>query len=428
MTVQVRMPYGDEIVAAALEWGHILDTLDIADAPALNEPDTVLAAGLEHPIGQEEPVFARFHAGEQIAIVVSDSFRATGIDRLLPCLLDRLEEAGCRDEDIFFLFSTGSHRGPTDAEAMRILGTEVFLRFRHRAFTHDPADASQLVCIGDTSRGTPVYLNRRLLEADRVIVTGTVVLHYFGGFGGGRKSIVPGLAGLDTIAHNHALNLHPTQDQLNPAVHIGVLDGNPVAEDMLEGAEACDIDCLINTVLNRDGEIAGVFTGDMDAAHRAACDFARSLYAVNIRERADVVIASAGKAKNYVQSHKALFNAYQAVKPGGRIIFLAEVPEGFGGNKFTQWLNLGSRERIIAELRKNAEINGQTALSTIEKGPITLFVTELSPEQCALMGGRKADSLDAALAVVRDEMQQSGVAEPTIYLMPSASYTVPFLA
>lgn len=426
--MQIRMPYGGEIVAAALEWGRVLDTLDIADTPALEEPDEALAEGLENPIGQSGPVLGQFHAGEQVAIVVSDSFRATGIDRLLPRLLDGLEEAGCSDEDIFFLFSTGSHRGPTDAEAMRILGTEVYQRFRHRAFTHDPADAAQLVHVGDTSRGTPVHLNRRLLEADRVIVTGTVVLHYFGGFGGGRKSIVPGLAGLDTIAHNHALNLHREKDELDPAVRIGVLDGNPVAEDMLEGAEACAIDCLINTVLNRDGEIAGVFVGDMNAAHRAACEFARSLYAVNIRDRADVVIASAGKARNYIQSHKALFNAYQAVKPGGRIIFLAEAPEGFGGNKFTQWLNLGSRERIIAELRKNAEINGQTALSTIEKGPITLFVTELSAEQCALMGGRKADSLDAALAVVRDEMQQSDVANPSVYLMPSASYTVPFLA
>lgn len=425
--MQVRIPYGNDTIEAALEWGHVLETLDIADTPALDAPAGVLAEGLKNPIGQDKPVLERFHAGEQIAIVVSDSFRATGIDRLLPGLLDALHGAGCRDEDIFFLFSTGSHRGPTDTEAMRILGTEVFLRFRDRTFTHDPADIEQLVCVGDTSRGTPVFLNRRLIEADRVIVTGTVVLHYFGGFGGGRKSIVPGLAGLDTIAHNHALNLHPQEDRLDPAVRIGVLDGNPVAEDMLEGAESCRVDCLINTVLNRDGEIAGVFTGDLDAAHRAACEFAQSLYAVKIPERADVVIGSAGKAKNYVQSHKALFNAYQAVKPDGRIIFLAEAPEGFGGNKFTQWLDLGSRERIIAELRKDAEINGQTALSTIEKGPITLFVTELSAEQCALMGGRKADGLDTALALVHDEMQAAGIPNPAIYLMPSASYTVPFL-
>jgi nickel-dependent lactate racemase len=270
-----------------------------------------------------------------------------------------------------------------------------------------------------------VRVNRRAVECDRLILTGTCVMHYFGGYGGGRKSLVPGIAAADTIAQNHARNLDPVEDRLNPAVRIGALDGNPVAEDMLEASRFCRVDGIVNTVLNRRGEIAGLFAGEMDAAHRAAADFARGLYAVPIARRADIVIASAGAAKNFIQSHKALFNAYQAVKPGGRIIFLAPAPEGYGGNKFRDWISLGSRDAIIAALRTRAEINGQTALSTIEKAAITLMVTELPEADVALMGARKAQSLEAAIQTARAELADMGIARPTCYVMPAASYSVP---
>ena len=426
--MQICMPYGNKALEVELVRGRHLGTLDVADTPGLPDPVQSLRIALDHPIGMPSRALDGFRGTDRIAVVVSDSFRTTRMEQLLPALLDGIQEAGGREENVFFLFATGSHRGPTEEEARRILGPSVYDQFHSRAFTYDPADTAQLVYRGTTSRRTPVYLNRRLLKADRVIVTGTVVLHYFGGFGGGRKAILPGLAGMESIAHNHSLNLHPTEDRLDPAVRIGVLDGNPVAEDMLEGARFCRVDFLVNTVLNRRGEIAGIFAGEMEAAHRAACSLAHEMYVVPISGRADIVVASAGNARNFIQSHKALFNAYQAVKPGGRIVFLTAAPEGFGGNKFAQWLSLGTRERIIAELRKNAEINGQTALSTLEKGPITLFVTELTPEQCALMGGRKAENLSGALDLAFDELRESGVAEPSYYLMPSASYSVPVLA
>jgi len=419
------MPYGDTEQETAIAWGRCLGILDVANAPPLADIAQATREALRRPIGMERPALAGVRPGEKIVIVVSDAFRKTGIHEILPTFLESLAEAGARDDDIAFLVATGSHRAPTAVEQGRILGEAVYRRFRARAFVHDPVDTENLVYMGRTSRGTPVSLNRRLVEADHVFVTGTVVLHYFGGFGGGRKSIVPGLAGIDTIAHNHALNLHPTEDRLNPAVRIGVLDGNPLAEDMIEAARMCRVDCIINTVLNRDGAIAGLFVGELDAAHRAAAGFARDLYAVQINEKADLVVTSAGNAKNFIQSHKALFNGCQALKPGGRMVFLAAAPEGLGGNKFMHWLGLGSRSAIIAELRKNAEINGQTALSTIEKSIITTFVTELSENEVSRMGGRKASDLGEALERVRADLAAGGVADPTYYLMPSASYTVP---
>lgn len=425
--MRIAMPYNEGEQQAELDWGRCLGALDIVNWPPLLDVTVAAREALLHPIGMEHSVFDRIRPGAKVVIVVSDSFRKTRIHEILPVLLDGLDQAGARAEDISFLYSTGSHRPPTEVEQKEILGTAVYDRFRQRSFIHNPADRENLVFMGRTSRGTPVSLNRRLVEADHVILTGTVVLHYFGGFGGGRKSVVPGLAGIETIAHNHALNLHPTENRLNPDVRIGVLDGNPVAEDMLEGARFCRVDWIVNTVLNRDGAIAGLFAGELDAAHRAAARFAWDLYAVRIEEQADFVIADAGNARNFVQCHKALFNAYQAIKPGGRIVFLAAAPEGFGGNKFAQWLRLGTRDAVIAELRKNAEINGQTALSTLEKAPLTTFVTELSDDEVSLMRGRRAGTLSEALECVRADLAAASVPAPTYYTMPSASYTVPWL-
>ena len=423
----IRLPYGDQIQEADVSWGRCLGVLDIAEAPGLADIPRAVRTAIEQPIGMDGSLLAHVRRDESVLIVVSDSFRYTGADRFLPPLLDALAERGVRDADVRLIFATGTHRSPTESEQERILGPEVYARFRRQLVLHHPHDAGCLAFAGTTSRGTRVYINRLVQESAHVIVTGAVVLHYFGGFGGGRKSIVPGLAGVETIAHNHALNLHPFEPRLDPAVRIGALDGNPVAEDMLEATRLCRVTGIVNTVLNRHGEIVNIFAGELDAAHRAAAQCARALYAVSIEQPADLVIASAGNARNFVQSHKALFNAFQAMRPGGRLVFLAACPEGLGGNKLQRWLSLGSREAVIAELRKNAEINGQTALSTLEKAPSAFMVTELDAGQTALLGARKAASLSDALDHARSELAAAGNPNPTYYVMPSAAYTVPFV-
>ncbi|MCX5759828.1 MAG: nickel-dependent lactate racemase, partial [Candidatus Hydrogenedentes bacterium] len=338
-------------------------------------------------------------------------------------LIDELNGAGIPDADIQFLFATGVHRAPRWEEQARILGPAIYERFKDRAYAHDPRDDANLVAVGTTSRGTPVIVNRRAVEADRRIVVGAVVLHYFGGFGGGRKSILPGLASVEAIARNHSMNLDPAEDRLNPDVRIGALDGNPVAEDMLEAAQIVGVDYSVNTVLNRHAQLAAVFAGELDAAHRAAAEYARGMFAVPIAERADLVVANAGLTHNFVQSHKALYNAYQAVKPDGRIVFVARCEEGLGGEAFAKWIRLGNREAIIAGLRRHSEINGQTALSTVEKAPIALFVTDMTDDDVLTLGGRKSPTLEQAIATALSELAPR--VPLTGYVMPSAAYTVP---
>ena len=425
--MRVVMPCGSSVMEANLDWGHSLGSLDIADVPGLTDLQTAYRRAVTQPIGFLSGLWDSFRPGETVAIVLSDAFRHTGMNQLLPFMLEDLFRAGIAEKDILFIFATGTHRPPTQEEQARIVGADIFARFQSQCIVHDPHDEACLLYVGETRRGTPVWTNQQVYDCDRVILTGAVVLHYFAGFGGGRKALLPGLAGAVSIAHNHALNLHPKENRLNPAVRIGALDGNPVAEDMLEGAQLCKTDGIINTVLNRRGEIAGIFSGEMDAAHRAAARFAWQCYAAPIRRCADLVIASAGDAANFVQSHKALFNASLAATPNCRIVLLAPAPEGLGGDKFDRWLALKTREAIFTELRKHAEINGQTALSTIEKAPRTILVTDLSDSDVALIGARKAASLDDALALARTELRQTGVTDPTCYCMPSASYTVPWM-
>ena len=421
----IAIPYGTELLTASMDWATVLDTLTIGAAPPARDLDSLLVEKLDAPIGQHA-LRRVLRPNGSVIIVVSDSFRKTAIHVVLPGLIRYLNASNVSNDAIAFLVATGTHRPPTAEEKAEILGEAIYDRFQSRIFCHDPDDEENLVHCGTTSRSTPVYINRHAMVADTVIATGTTVLHYFGGFGGGRKSIVPGIAGRKTIAANHALNLDAHENRLNPDVRIGRLDGNPVAEDMLEGSRFCNVDFMINTVLNQDGAIAGLFCGDLEAAHRQACAFAESLYAVPIRKKADFVIASAGKAKNFIQSHKTLYNAFQVVKPGGPIILATPASEGYGGNKFEAWLGLKTPDAIIAALREHAEINGQTALSTIEKARNAILITAMRSEDVEGLGAVKARDLADALDRVRNRLNPPDGQRPTCYLMPDGAYTVPF--
>jgi nickel-dependent lactate racemase len=425
---EIVLSYGDGTQSAQLDWDTPLGTIDVASVTPLADPVAKLLTVLDDPIGLNVPVLSAVKPDDHITITVSDAFRKTAIDLLLPTLIDSLTAKGVREDTIRFLFATGTHRAPNAEEQRRILGTEAYGRFEGRLFVHDPHDSANLVYLGQTKRGTPVWINRLAVECDRLIVTGACVLHYFGGFGGGRKGIVPGVAGVETISHNHALNLDPIEDRLNPEVRIGVLDGNPVSEDMVEAATMVSVTGLINTVLTPNGEIADVFVGDLDAAHRAAADYAYSLYARPIDRQADLVIASAGDRRNFVQSHKALYNAWQAMRPGGRIILLARCEEGIGGHRFAEWLAKGSREAVISGLRETSEINGQTALSTLEKAQQAFLVSDLSEQDLALVGGQSGPNLQSALGLAHETLVAEGCSNPTTWLMPNAAYTVPFLS
>lgn len=377
--------------------------------------------------GTVRPVFELIHPGESVCLVVSDHTRKTACDLVLPVLLHGLRGRNCSFKDMFVLVASGIHRHPTAPEIEKIIGAEAAKEFSGRIYLHDADDGRGLVAVGKTGNGHEVRINRRAVEADRLVLVGATAFHYHAGFGGGRKSIVPGIAARATIAYTHSLTIDPVADRIRKGVAIGALAGNPVAEAMLECARLHPPDFIINTVLAPDGSLAGVFAGDMDIAHRNACRLAEKVSRVNIDVPADFVIGSAGSASNWIQSHKALFNAHRAIREGGFVILEAGCPEGIGNDRFRHWITKPDLAAIFKGLRSSPEVLGQTALSTRQKAPGTVLVTNMSRDATDALGMRSVKTMRAALKIVLADLAKAGVRRPSYYIMPDAMSVVPFL-
>ena len=305
-----------------------------------------------------------------------------------------------KKEQIEIIVGLGIHRKQSPQEHQTILGS---LFGKITVCDHDCDDKTGLVDLGSTTSGFPVQINRKVVEADRVILTGTIGLHYFAGFGGGRKGLVPGVASRETCMATHFAVFNPPEiGGRNPKATTGNLQGNPVHEAILGAARMVRPDFLLNTVLTADKQIKKVFCGEMEMAHLAGCELARDLYTKPLEKAFDLAVVSCGghpKDINFIQAHKALDYSVHAVKPGGVVILLASCPDGFGNETFYDWFKYHNLDEFEQALRSHYEINGQTAWSTLVKARTwqVILVSEFSFEQTQQMGMTKAKTLDEAL-------------------------------
>ncbi|MFO7671490.1 MAG: nickel-dependent lactate racemase [Bacteroidales bacterium] len=280
-----------------------------------------LANPINHP-----PISGSVTKGQKVAIIFSDITRATPYPILLPPLLDALSHLP--DDHITFFCATGTHRPATPEELNTILGKEVTERFRIRQ--NSASDPSQQKFAGTTSSGNRIRLNKEILECDLRILTGFIEPHFFAGFSGGGKALMPGMASLETVRNNHAIrNLE------HPKTRWGHTSGNPLWEEVTEAAEMASPLFLLNVTLNRDKEITGVFAGELREAHSRGCAFAKENAMAPLEGEFDVVITSNSGYPldlNIYQSVKGMSAAERVVKKGGTIIMTAEcwdgIPEG----------------------------------------------------------------------------------------------------
>lgn len=397
----VELKYGSQTLAVELPDARVLRPRPKTPAAP---PAELVRAALARPIGGP-PLAEILTPGEQVVIVTSDITRYTGSEYYLPVLVEELNARGIKDEDIRVVVALGIHRAQSEAEHRKILGP---LHGRIRVVDHDCDNPAELVTLGETRGGIPVSINRRVAEAQRLIVTGTLGFHYFAGFGGGRKGLVPGVASRATCMATHFGVFNPPEiGGKHPRATTGVLAGNPVHEAILEAARMARPDFLLNTLLSPTKEILEVFCGDLEQAHLAGCALCRELYEVALEEPADLALVSCGgqpKDINFIQAHKALDYGVKALRPGGTLILLAACPDGFGNKTFFDWFRYQDLGEFEAALRRNYEINGQTAHATLSKARQyrVILVSELSAEQTAAMGMEKAADLDAALALARE--------------------------
>lgn len=288
---------------------------------------------LDHPIGAG-PLEEAVRPGDKVCILISDITRRWHQpSAYLPILVERLNRAGIPDRDILILCATGTHSRQTREEQVSLVGEELYRRIRFR--DHQCDDKEHLPYMGTTSRRTPVWLNSYAMACDKIILTGGVVYHFLAGFGGGRKSIVPGIAGRETINtnHNNALNKGLGSGSNPRACNGNMTEDNPFYSDLMECAAFAKPAYLLNVIVDDSYQIVGAFAGDWREAHAQAAKAVEKLDGVPVPRRAPLVIASAGgypKDINLYQTSKTLSNALAAAAPGGTIVLLSQCREGFG--------------------------------------------------------------------------------------------------
>ena len=385
---------------------------------------------LDHPIGAG-PIEETVQPGEKVCIIISDVTRRwQQPSTYLPILVERLNRAGIPDGDILILCATGTHGLQTEEEHISLVGEDLYRRIRF--IDHQCDDKEHLTYMGTTSRGTPVWLNSYAMACDKLILTGGVVYHFLAGFGGGRKSVVPGIAGRETINtnHNNALN-HGLGSGSNPRVCNGNMgEDNPFHSDLVECAAFAKPAYLLNVFVDDNYQIVGAFAGDWQKAHEAAAKVVEQMDGVPIPRRTPLVIASAGgfpKDINLYQTSKTLSNALAAVAPGGTMILLSQCREGFGDPDCeAQICSYDTMEEREKALRADFSIGGFVGFLFAEASENyhLILVTDILSERFGRTKIQVARTLDEALALAAQCNGGSLDGVETI-LMPYGGSTFP---
>ncbi len=341
---------------------------------------------LDHPLGRSLSDLS----GRSASILVSDLTRPSPSHLLLPPLVKRLLDIGV--SDIKVVFGLGTHRRMTSVEESMLLKDCTCMPH----IQHDPEKCLQL---GKTARGTPVEIFEEVAYSDLIIATGNIEYHYYAGYSGGAKALLPGVSSERSVVKNHELMRDPRSIS-------GRLD-SPVRQDMEDAAKIANLDFILNVVLNSRKEIVRAVAGDFIQAHRSGAEVVDRMYRKLVNP-AEIVVACAGgrpKDINLFQAHKALDNARGAAAPGGTIILLAECSEGFGNPVFERWAcEAESAEDCINRFGKEYEFGGhKAALIARESLKYDLILVSAMPsEQVKKCFFKPAKTLDEALAMARE--------------------------
>ena len=393
----LTIPFGGKPRELEVPDRNLAEVLSPKPSKPLPDLDAAIETALDAPIGQP-PLEARVEPQDRVLIVSDDGTRLTPVYRMLPALLRRLNAAGVPDANVSCIMALGTHRYMTDEEMRAKVGADLFERIR--VFNHEWRDPKSLVDLGTSSRGTPLLVNRSVIEADLVIGLGAIVPHHIPGYSGSSKIIQPGVCSDRTTAETHLLACESGGDS-----YLGIED-NPVRRDMDDMADRVGMDTIFNAVMDDSGGVVGLFYGEMRAAFRAGVRLAREIYGVEYREVPDIVLANSHPCDlDFWQSHKSLYPAQRMVKPGGTIIVATPAPEGVSPVHrelldFTSW----SSQDIKVAYRDGRLKNGVACALAIawamarEHASLITYSPGISPEEKAALGHTHATDLAWAVA------------------------------
>jgi nickel-dependent lactate racemase len=401
------------------DW-NLLAMAEPREVDAVQDIEAEVKRALDNPIGMEplSKIVPNLE-NKKTVILSEDQTRPSPVGSIAVPLMNELNRLGISDEDIQVIIARGTHRHPTEDEIRDKLGEEVLKRVK--VSVHDADDQDNLVLVGTTSRGTPCWANRLVAEAGLKIGIGTCNPHYFAGYGGGPKMVLPGISGRETVKKNHVLLGEPNSTQ-------GIREGNPVWEDMLEAARIVGLDMKIDTVLNSQTEVYQVFAGDVEAEQEEAIEALLGIYGVTVPKMADITITSGYPLEiDLIQSGKAILLADAVTRPGGTIVLISACSDGAGPMMYETLSEKPKSEQVIEWIAegKASTTGGPMAsrLRRLLKAKTLLVVTDgLTAEQLQDMDMEHAASVGEAISRVSARYES-----PDVIVLPVGSSTFPYV-
>lgn len=421
MKKNYQFRYGNTTVTLPIEENQVIGVIEGNETPVLDDIEGELYKVLDNPI-ESAPLSEVASKASSIAIIVSDMTRFwMRQDIVVPLLVRYLvEKCGRKYEDLEIIIATGTHVGGSEEDLRTLVTSDIYDKVK--TVNHD-CRADDLVYLGTTSYGTPVKVNKDAADADLVICLGAATYHVMAGFGGGRKSILPGISSLETIKHNHAYSLAPDKFITNPEIGNGVLDGNPLNGDMLEAAAMMKNLFMVTLVTDTEFRLSSIFAGHWRKSWEAACEEVRRIYRVPVKEKADVVITSCGgfpKDESLYQGTKAVDNVISALKDGGTLVLLLEGRNGGGSPDYFDWIKPLVNGTFEKELRENFTVGGYIFFLNCEQAARfnILMYSSIPAETVAPMGIKSYDNLDKL-------MEDAHLEGKSIYVIPTGSTVLP---
>jgi nickel-dependent lactate racemase len=421
-TLSIPLAYGAGALSAAFPAGRT-DIIEPRDAPGLPDERRAFREALAKPAGGP-PLREWIKPGSRICIVFTDITRATPNSRIIPWLLEEL--AGHPRELVTLVNGLGTHRPNSRAELETLLTAEVVRDWR--VVNHEPENPAALTEVGRLDSGRPALINRLVAEADVRILTGFIEPHFFAGFSGGPKAILPGTAGLESVMDNHG-----AAPIAHPGAAFGITQGNPIWEEMARIAEATGPSFLINVTLNARRAITGVFAGELFAAHRAGCAFVKASAMRAVDRDYDVVVTTNSGYPldlNLYQGVKGLSAGVRILKPGGLLVLACECREGVpAGSPFDRLLRAASGPDAVLRtigapgFRAPEQWQAQILALIRQRARILLYSSLLDE---AVRAAHMEPCRDIG-AAVRDELGKTGPAA-RVAVLPQGPLTIPYRA
>lgn len=420
--MNVRLAYGQGHLELAFP-GDRTTVITPTHRPGLADEKGAVLQALRSPIGSA-PLLERIRPSDTVCILFTDITRATPNDRIIPWLLEHL--AGHPREKLILLNQLGTHRPNTQAELERMLTPEVVRHFR--VINHEPENDDALVQLGTTRDGTPALLNRHAVEADLRIVTGFIEPHFFAGFSGGPKGLMPGVAGLRTVMSNHGYaNIG------DPRATFGITEGNPLWEELRDIALRAGPSFLLNVTLNETRQITNVFAGDLLGAHRSGTEFVRTSAMQKVKSPFEVVVTTNSGYPldlNLYQGVKGMSAGARILEERGTLILAAECREGVpAGSPLDRLLRSGgSSEEILAMLATPGFVRPeqwQAQIQALIQRRARVLVHSSLPDE--ILRACHLEPCHDIAATVAAELERFGH-QSRVAVLPQGPLTIPYLA